>query len=59
MEWLMGFGSRQLVKNRNSTNYDSDAFSWCYCLWVLKKYVSGTTFSAVSGTARFFFSLFD
>jgi hypothetical protein len=32
MEWLMGFGSRQLVKNRNSTNYDSDAFSWCYCL---------------------------
>jgi len=55
----MGFGSRQLVKNRNSTNYDSDAFSWCYCLWVLKKYVSGTTFSAVSGTARFFFSLFD
>jgi len=29
-----------------------------YHLWVLKKYVSGTAFSAASAAAKFFFSLF-
>ena len=29
-----------------------------YRLWVLKKYASGTAFSAASAAAKFFFSLF-
>ena len=30
----------------------------CKRLWVLKKYVNGTAFSAARAAARFFFSLF-
>jgi hypothetical protein len=34
------------------------ADGWRNIPWVLKKYVSGTAFSAASAAAKFFFSLF-
>jgi hypothetical protein len=39
-------------------NPDRPTLNECNRLWVLKKYVSGTAFSAASAAAKFFFSLF-